>query len=650
MVLLLLALLQSQVTTHDEVVHEDAYFDVDTATTLSRAKAGSVTADFVFTRREEKLAIVPLGSAVIALRKHSELSEFAETLELADAGADPVVVAEPVGVVGRTSEGKAFKMVARPSWMVVNGRGSIHFGGSNPFIAVELAVQHDGTASFGARPGGLKGRFTGESAQLSWAGDATARYRVMWERADGKRTAASQEVAGTSAEIKGLDAGHVYRIRVARLAKNGEGEPAAISLLAAVAGVERRVVTFQRPSGHEYRINLREGTIDEDADWIPYFWGMKTPAGGGIRFLGTGEAAFAAATELPEGGYAPRFDRFDDDWVYAIRLRDGRFAKVWVRPTHDVRDSLTLEIVLLKGGGRTILAGPRDVKATWDGKKVKLSWKAVAEKAEYIVSRIEEGGRVVVAKCAAPSVDIAAEANAFLAYSVTAVIDGMETDASDRVEVTTFPSEFKIGRFRIAVHGESFHFDRMEAAKDEEGDLVITSSAGGASSLEIKGRHGIASGVPGGFGLLAGDSRAAKDGMKAGEIETDDRRPATMSFALATSEGGFAHLRIIPSRTSFHDGVTFEYVYRPRPSLATIQKELSARAKEPTAAEAAEIEKLLGSLDSDDVAERDAVQGKLVAKGAVAISAVTKAHEKTSSAEVKARLEAVLRKLWEQPK
>jgi hypothetical protein len=96
----------------------------------------------------------------------------------------------------------------------------------------------------------------------------------------------------------------------------------------------------------------------------------------------------------------------------------------------------------------------------------------------------------------------------------------------------------------------------MVGARDA-GELFISNSAGGASSLSITGRHGI--GRP--PGLEWGEMpRPGATGWteRGNEIRTDDRDPPSQRFWARSEEGGVASLRIVHAN---YPRVTFEYLY-----------------------------------------------------------------------------------------
>jgi hypothetical protein len=640
----------SDLLTGEATLYEDQYFDMDEGVSLGAATAGGARADFVFDRVRGELSLLPQSGARLAAAPWSEFFEWQDVVDLKTPAPDAIPLADEMTLTGVTSEGRAFRACVQLSWKSLLRPTWGASGSDHPFIAFDFVVQRDGTPLLPAPVGPLKSRFEGNTLLVTWRDDGGSSWRVRWSPSDAPGSLTRIDVDEPEIRIEPNVSGAALRVRVTRrLEGGGESAPRDIACPVAPRGIRRTFLDLPDTHAHEYRINLRDGCDDpEDPDWIPYFWGMKTPQGGGIRWLGEGRAAFDAAHLLPESGYARRWEQFRANYVYAIRLRDGRFVKVWVLPQTDVRDGLKAEIVFLEGGGRTIPPGPRNLKATFDGRSVRLTWIPVPGVRDYAVlqrdgAASKELARVQGAEALLENV----ETSAILTLAVAGAADGgLATDLSE-VCVPTFSEGFRYGTCELDAFGsDGFDFSTHESvAPATAGDLWITSSAGGASSLTFRGPSGIESGIADAFGKFD----KAETLPTGRDIRSDDRRPDTMSFRVASSEGGFAHVRI---RDAHGMRVTLEYVYLPPEEkrgpakrLAEVVEALAGRARRLTEPERAAVLREVGRLADDAPATRQSAEDALAESGPEAAELLYEQWKATSDEEVRARIESAIRRI-----
>lgn len=291
-------------------------------------------------------------------------------------------------------------------------------------------------------------------------------------------------------------------------------------------------------------------------------------------------------------------------------------------------------------------AAADDLKSTFKDGKLTVTWPKNEDADQYHVFLIEPGTEKEIAKTGEATCTF--DATRFTLYSleVRARIN-KEEKVIIRGVAGAFPPYFKIGQFELDCFGrETWRFEEDKAGAGSKGDVTIVRSMGGASMITIRGLHGIAAGVPEGFGKIDAPKRKElAEGLEPGEVDIRETQPQTNGFRLRSGEGGYVHVRV---REFKNPRVTFEYVYVMRPEVEEILKELAD--SKPPALEKGDEEKVRALADhlvSKDTNERLSASDAIVAKGASAAAVVAELMKNHPDQEVRDRLETVLRKIWE---
>jgi hypothetical protein len=297
-------------------------------------------------------------------------------------------------------------------------------------------------------------------------------------------------------------------------------------------------------------------SAEADPDIVFYLYGAFAP--GGLIHVGRGAEVFRELRRLPASGYRPFHHRLDADDVFAVRTEDGRYAKVMiVSDGGDYRDGMIARVTFLESGGRSMPPRPGDPIWTRVGDRFELRWAAVDDAVGY---RVWIAGAGALYEGAAPACVLEdLPADRVLTMRVQAVFaDGLRSEPASFL-LHTYPPRFRCGRFTLDCHGRngwSFTDDRL-IERAQGGEVTITQARGGASSLTLTARCGVAR--PPGLAWGELPNPGALD-WPGGEIETDDREPVSRNFWVRSDEGGIASVRV--ARAAFPD-VTFDYVYRP---------------------------------------------------------------------------------------
>lgn len=287
-----------------------------------------------------------------------------------------------------------------------------------------------------------------------------------------------------------------------------------------------------------------------------------------------------------------------------------------------------------------------DLNSTYKDGKLTVTWPKNEDVDQYRVFLIEPGTEKEIAKTGEATCTF--DATRFTLYSleVRARIN-KEEKVIVRGVAGSFPPYFKIGQFELDCFGrETWRFEEDKAGAGHKGDVAIVRSMGGASMITIRGIHGIAAGVPEGFGKIDATKRKElAEALEPGEVDVKETQPATNGFRLRSGEGGYFHIRV---REFKNPRVTFEYVYVMRPEVEEILAELAESKPPPLEkGDAEKIRELADHLVSKDTNERLSASDAIVAKGAAAAPVIADLMKNHPDEEVRERLETVLRKVWE---
>jgi hypothetical protein len=384
-------------------------------------------------------------------------------------------------------------------------------------------------------PTGLRAAWRDRRLRLEWQDDAPG---WLIEVESGEETRKST-VNAPHAELADLDPERVHRIRVRGLHPGG-----VVSLPAEVTqhGRRRAAERFEvRYADRWYDATgglslSRREPADEDAEVVFYLYGVYVP-GGGVAKLGNGGDVYRGCATLPEDGYLPAYARLDDNDVLAVRLADGRFAKLWLVPLDggDLRSGMVVHATFLPDGRRHMVPTPAGLRFEAKPGGLQVAWDAVQDAVRYRVQLAGERPR----EAPTPEIQLAGLGrNRFHGIEVTALTADGEESAALHGEVHTFDQGFRVGHCTLQAQQAGYRFTDERTVADGF-DLRIESSAGGASYLRFATPHGAAriDGAP--FGELDAPAAGFRD-----TIEFDDRKPGTELFVVRTGEGSVASVRI----------------------------------------------------------------------------------------------------------
>lgn len=451
------------------------------------------------------------------------------------------------------------------TWFVRTDRGSIArvtLTVVDPYstasAVLQWAIAPAGMAQFEPGPRRVRARWDGEQQDtllFTWEGEAKS-WLVEHESGG---TVQKHTVARGEVRLPGLDPNASHRVRVRGLHAGGVVSlPTEVVQSGRTRPAARGIVAY----GDNWYdatggLSLRDGAAaTEDADVVFYLYGVYVP-GGGVQKLGTGEAVYAACAELPDRGYLPSHGRLDDHDVYAVRLPDGRCAKLWLAPQRggDLRSGMDVHFTFLADGRRELLPRPANPRCERTAGGFELRWDEVpgADGYQVLTPGATEPTRVEVPRLLLAGLP----PDAFHRVRISAVsAAGDESDPSSH-DLHTFGDGYRVGSFRLDAGGQQgFDFAAgAPVARDAEADLRIANSAGGASSLSFATPAGGAPGRDAPFGSFAG-AGALPFGER---VDSDDRDEGAERFYVRTEEGGVASVRIVARE---YPVVSFEYVYR----------------------------------------------------------------------------------------
>ncbi|GEM_PF-4205499 len=634
----------SRVTGHEVIALDGQWIDFEHATVLSTPEAGGLAADVQFLRKNEDTLVLRPHPGV-RIEPVSQVAIETEEAPAPTAAQDCVVPS-----TGSRQELLCFVLSTRRG-LCVRARAMLaNQSGVPQLVGLTFEVQHDGSRKFPRPVAELSTQYRDGGIDVTWAQDARARHVVRW-RADGSALS-EVTVEQNEARITPVQGGACYQIEVCGLSEDGAGVPSCTSVLAADAGVRRGRIEAPNTRHHGYSVSFRKGCLDDvDPDWVPFFWGMRVPPGGGILKLGEGQEAFDEARALPMRGYLPVFDRFDEGDVLAIRLADGRYVKVLIRPeTGDVREKAVFDYVFLERGGNVEPAGPTGLVGRVEGGHVVLSWEACAAAATYEVKECDGATERVISSVRETTFVVAeSRSNRWYEFVVEAKDRHGAGMGACRAKVSTFLPWWTLGKVDLGWSEQNgFDFARGTDCH-ESGDFWITSSAGGMSSLRLASRTGICNrGLPDLEGKREREVLEELDKLEwSDEIETDDRESSSERFAVKTSEGTYAIVRI-GAEAKHGRGRTFEYIHLTPPrDLEEMARVLREEGLNPDEATHAQVQGLIARLDSEDFEEREGAQAALVAlpRSAVIVIAETVAKGEIS-VEVRERLRSAAAQVY----
>lgn len=653
---------QSRVTVGANVIHEDQYVDLDTGTVLSRAKLESVRAEWNLEAEDGVLKLVPCEGVKLA-RWDGRLGADDPEPDPETFSDKPVKVEGQTSIAGKTSEGRRFKALLTPAWPASFAAYASLFARAGPIeLQVDFVIAPvDVPAVPPARS--LHARFSGGRGIVTWNTAGDDRWRVSWFRAGVETADGSLEVAAGRAEIENLAEGKVYRVEVRPLLESGaEGEPRVVPLFAGATGLlsfhfETNLEdTVQRGLG----LDLRKGGVAAgDADCTFDWSSVRSAEGGGVQWLGDARADFEDTRPLPEFGYRSRVMTSEKGGVFAVRLRDGRYAKVWVdwdRRSRERGRIAEIHGLVLAGGGLRFLSPPSEIRGSFADGRVKLSWRGVTDASGYAVTRkvggvLEELGSVREGafEDAKPPMFGSPE------YGVCWIdADGVRS-APGSVSVDTWPKEYTRGSTQIDWTGGTFDFRTFRASgtfggnPTAEADLRFDRKGMAAEGTPLVCEGGIAADVPVEFGRFdwkeAVRFRRASPDTKV-YIPRHLEKPIVVR--LLTRDGGYAHVRFEKSE-GFSLKMTWVHLAKPQaPALEALARELLAKAPQPAEAEQKAFEELVAKLGADAADEREAAEEKLQAAGLPAVRALAAVALKSEDAELKARAARILEAIWQE--
>lgn len=530
---------QDEIAVHGFLVAPGQFVDLDTGTVLSRESVGDLAAEFRLVGAGGEFRLVPVGRTA------------------ARAGEGDEAPAHGFGTAPLELDRQ------ERSWFVVtrssnHARVEAQVGGPNPAGAVFLRVHVNaaGSRAFPEAPHALDASWSDGTLRVAWKA-APGRFLVT---ARAGKSRAEATVDGLDAALKGLAPGVLYRIEVRRIADDGlRSSPATGSFATGPRRIRDGAAHFKGrwwPSGAGLDVAGPRAFVEANPDILFYLYGAFAP--GGLIHVGQGADAFRELRRLPASGYRPFYHRLDAGDVFAVRTKDGRYAKVLIEGDGgDYRNGMVARVTFLESGGFGLPARPGN--PTWKriGNRFEVQWSPARGAVGYQlwIAGAGELYKGAETKCVVEDLP----ANRAITMRVRAIYaDGLRSEPTS-FAVHTYPPRCRCGSFTLDCHGRngwSFSDDAIVASA-KGGEMFISNSAGGASSLRITGKHGIARPPRLVWGQLPNPGTLEWPG---GEIHTDDREPLSQHFWVRSEEGGLASVRIA---SAAFPNVTFEYVYRP---------------------------------------------------------------------------------------
>jgi len=434
---------------------------------------------------------------------------------------------------------------ATRTWFLRTDRGvaRVTLAVADPYTTASAVLRWvvvpPGAAVFLPAPTGLEANWKDKNLEVSWHGDEP-RWLVEVETGTEVRKVTTDR---PTARIEGLAPDGTHRLRV-----RGLGAAGAISLPADVVQFGARQVPVRGSVVYPDRwydqsggLSVRRGEIaTEDADVVCYLYGVYVP-GGGVQKIGHGVGCWRALAELPESDYLPSYGRLDGHDVLAVRLADGRYAKLWLEPTKatDVRSGMTVHFTFLPDGRRHLLAPPAELSSELVDGTVELRW---AEAAAAVSYRVLRPGAPLPQETKTTNLRLEGLlANRLHDVEVVALAKDGETSEPARLLVHTFGPEAVVGTFTLRAQDGGFLFaTATDTAAGKPCDLALVGGAGGSSYLTFAARGGIAPAGGHELGVFPDEAALAyRD-----DFGSDDRQPDADRFFVRTADGGRAFVRI----------------------------------------------------------------------------------------------------------
>lgn len=391
--------------------------------------------------------------------------------------------------------------------------------------------------------------------EVTWKGEHT---RWLIEvHSDGrvrKETTGERKI-----QLDGLSMQGLHRIFVRGLtAANEVSMPGEVVQHGARRPPERGVLEFpdrwyDKASG----IKLSDGTVAvEDAEVVLYLYGVSVP-GGGVLKMGSGASAYAALSELPARGYPPVYGRLDDHDVLAVRLRDGRYGKLWLEPAKsDVRSGMRVHFAFLADGRSRLLAPPGDAVFEMTAGGPRLRWQPSPGAVSYRITVPGKAAALAVTKPEVVLQELPPD-RLFDCELVAVGEDGAISDVS-RAPVHTYGPDAKVGRGTLQAQSGGFVFASGQSVKDaKESDLALTGGAGGSAWLSFTASGGAAPGGKYAFGEFTDGKQLTFQQ----EVGSDTREVDSERFYVRTADGGMASVRIVERGWP---KTVIEYVWLPK--------------------------------------------------------------------------------------
>ncbi len=506
------AAVERRVVRHTATVVAGQYVDLDSGTVLSRPQVGELKADLAFVGSGHRLAWQLLTTA----GDQTDVPLGAPFSFTTDGGGAAELTSHPLG-----TQHPALSVI---TWSLLPGGGEI------PAI-----------------PTGVSMRWKDGHYELDGLGPAW----LVVAKAAGK----SKEWIGSGGTLRVLElaANTPHRFEVSRVVAKVASAPFVITcepkprVVHAVVSFEGR--WFQKTGG--LRLDPPKAFCERDFDVEFFLYGIHVP-GGGIQKMGKGTALFRELLTLPATRYLPAHSSIRHDTVFAVRTRDGRYAKLHLTGVNgDIRNGMSVRIAYIASGGASLPEPPSNL--TWkrvrDG--VRFSWDSPTHAVGQYVLTI--GSLQFTTKETSLFVaDLKAD-KTYTARLRADLASGASTGLIS-TELHTYPPSVTVGSFTINNSGESFSFDTLQVVA-APGDMGITNSAGGASSLRITLPHGGLSSRP------YGDFTHDEPPSRKVNVNTDSRKPHTQSFLVRSAKGGLASVKI---KTVDYPRVTFQYVFRTK--------------------------------------------------------------------------------------
>jgi hypothetical protein len=436
--------------------------------------------------------------------------------------------------------------VARVSWFVCDAF-------STGSYVLRWVVVPPKNPVFLSPPSDLAAEWDGGSLVVTWKGEHS-RWLVEVD-SDGqvhKHTTEQPRIA-----LAGLAPAGRHRIRVRGSTATDVGLPADVVQHGPRQAARRGTVEFPGRWYDQHgglRLSLGDADV-EQAEVVFYLYGVYVP-GGGVRKVGTGEKAFRELVSLPDGEYPPVHGRLDSGDVLAVRIGDGRHARIWLEPSQgdDLREGMRAHFAFLPDGRRHLQTPPIRPTATSNGTAVEVRWEKPPGAGRF---RLTIPGRPPIET---PSDTARVEGlppKKVLEIEIVGIATNGEESDPSRVTAHTYGAEARLGTAVLKARAGGFDFVGGRAAADgERCDLALIGGAGGAQMLRFRAEGGIAPAAGSEFGDFSSDRPEAAGK----ELSSDVRQAGSEHFFVHTVGGGRASVRIV---TRGWPETTIEYLWLP---------------------------------------------------------------------------------------